>query len=147
MATNSSNSAKFRPSLTLEQIKALIQAASYDLSYSAETSHHDDLEKARKVLALTEAKANLGAINPSYVPTGTKPGRPSLIDSIKSDLAETQKPSYSTPEDWHKAWIDWNMQVELGGTPDTELAQAASNWDKHCQIHGLNIHTGKPSDA
>lgn len=121
---------KFRPSLTLDEIQSLVSYIE-----TGETEQQADLTKAINTLKLTLAKADLGAISPAYVPTGTKPGRVSAVELVTGMGSTGGKkqdtgPDYSNPANWAQAYTDFHLQVSLGMTPSQELANAASNWEK-----------------
>jgi len=144
--------AKFRPSLTLSQIKLLAKALSlYENSAELQTEETSDLLAAKKTLGLTLAKADLGAITPSYVPTGTKPGRPSAVSQVLGTQVLGQQPSqesdshkydFNTLEGQKRAYIESQIFVSMGLPVPQELAEAALTWKTWCEENSLNPATG-----
>lgn len=70
---------KYRPYLTLPEIKSLIQLI--------EECQEVSLNSVLTTLKLLTIKAESGMIGSSYVPTGNKPGPTSKVDIIKADIS------------------------------------------------------------
>lgn len=84
-----SNEPKYRPSLTLAQIDALVAAVGYQCDNSTNVSHLGDAIDAAKVLRLFQMKAEIGLNSPASIPTGGKPGRLSALDIVRQDILDT----------------------------------------------------------
>ena len=90
-----SNEPKYRPSLTLPQIDALVQLVGEHLDSQASVTGLEDLISAAKVLRVFQFKAQMGVTQPASVPTGGKPGRMSAVDLVMLDHRPEVAPSYS----------------------------------------------------
>ena len=93
-----SNEPKYRPSLTLAQIDALVAAVGYQCDSSENVSHLGDAIDAAKVLRVFQFKAQVGVTAPASIPTGNKPGRPSAMDIMRQDAKETKQAAMTYEE-------------------------------------------------
>jgi len=89
-----SNEPKYRPSLTLPQIDALVSLIGEHLDSQASVSDKGDLIAAAKVLRVFQFKAQMGVTQPASVPTGGKPGRMSAVDMVMLDHKPAQVMTY-----------------------------------------------------
>lgn len=130
-----SNNPKYRPSLTLLEIQALIEAAE-DMSNWISFTVTPELSNAIKTLKLTVMKANLGVTQPAYIPTGTKPGPVSQRNIVMADETPILK---DTPEDWSKAYTEWKFYNSLGQAAPNLTVEYASKWVDHCKANNIPL--------
>lgn len=129
-----SNNPKYRPSLTLAEIEALLEVAESWIDTLANPLPH--LGSAIRTLKLTVMKANLGVTQPAYVPTGTKPGPVSQRNIVMADETPALK---DTPEDWSKAYTEWKFYSSLGTAAPNLTIEYANKWVNHCRTNNIPL--------
>lgn len=129
-----SNNPKYRPSLTLLEIQALLEVAESCADTTTNPLPH--LGSAIRTLKLTVMKAELGVTQPAYVPTGTKPGPVSQRNIVMADETPILK---DTPEDWGKAYTEWKFYNSLGQAAPNLTVEYASKWVDHCKANNIPL--------
>tara|TARA_Y100001968_G_C19454458_1_gene771720 strand:- start:38267 stop:38707 length:441 start_codon:yes stop_codon:yes gene_type:complete len=139
MTNDLTKSAKYRPSLTADELKVISQALE---PYCAT---NETANSAYKVVQMQLVKINMGAVKPAYVNTGPRATQTDLIrqellgpeaSASQAKAITGQDLDYSSPEVQYSSW----QIVELAAVSGMAVSQADYNAAKeYAEFHGYEM--------